>query len=176
MKVRLFKVGVFSILLFLLTACSEKVDVVTEPVTTVEDDKIKVELNIKANFLNNQEVTVTGNTNLPDKTILHIKLYNAMETFVSEESIVVSDGLVTTGNLLKEDEKLELDMYVLEVTSPIISEMPEEVQEALGDKGSKMRGRHIHSDRVFGKRIYIKEVFMYEEKEESIEEDSDKEE
>jgi hypothetical protein len=84
--------------------------------------------------------TVLGKTNLPHGTELMVTISRKESSYMGQSTARVSNGEFRVGPFSQKGAPLNHGTYMLEVTSPLASLQPPNVQRIIGRDGSKLEG------------------------------------
>jgi len=108
-------------------------------------NELLVTLESSINITDMQTVTASGNTNLPDGTILMLNLANESDYAVQSE-VSVRNGAFSSGTFSNLGEYLDRGTYTLVVTTKDANLQPATVKDLIGENGANLTGEFVKTD------------------------------
>ena len=102
-------------------------------------------LSISVTVTENHQAVISGNTNLPEGTILKVIIDEERGNYLSEDQVTIAGGSFQTG-LFGSEAGLEYGPYSVEIRSAYANEQPEDVRERIGAHGENLVGDLVGHD------------------------------
>lgn len=122
------------------------------------NDTLEVNISAKANFVDNNKVKFTIETNLPDGMELMIELSSPEDNYDAQDKVAILGGIAETAEFTNHGDDLDRGNYKLVITSPTANVQPISVQSIIGKKGNNLKGKFVKEDSTFGKTVYFEQV------------------
>lgn len=123
-----------------------------------DNPEITVFLELEVNE-NQGEITINGETNLPDGMEAMITLSSLGGSYKAQDKVYVQDGTFESNTFTDKGSSLKEGKYIVRVTTPTASVQPEDVRVIIGDNGVNLVGKLIQKDSAFGNMLEYKESF-----------------
>lgn len=121
--------------------------------TTVTLSASAIDLKITAKSDGTSKPIITGTTNLPDGAILNVSVERKQTGYGGGTKATVINGTFLAGPFGDSSNggSLKAGSYSLSVTLIYAGMQPENVQEVLGERGSKLKGKLVEISEIAGK-------------------------
>jgi hypothetical protein len=122
-----------------------------------------IDVQISTSVEGNANPTIIGNTNLPDSTSLMVTISRQQDSYRAQSKTKVSRGKFYAGPFSRKGEPLNPGVYKLDISTPLATLQPPEVQAVIGKSGNNLKGMLIKT-LPFGHNVvkYQKEIWIGE--------------
>lgn len=140
--------------------------------TSVAFSAFAIDVKISAKSDGTANPTITGTTNLPDGAILNVSVERTQIGYDGGTKATVDNGKFFAGPFGDRSNggTLKAGSYSLSVTLIFAGMQPTNVQEVIGERGNKLRGRLVERSELAGKTASYNTKFTVSGKSSSQEE------
>jgi hypothetical protein len=89
---------------------------------------------------------ITGQTNLPNGTIIMITVRGESNSFVGQDKVYVTNGTFKSTQFTLPESPFDIDKYSVEALMPYANVQPESVRRVIGNTGEWLRGKYVMRD------------------------------
>ena len=102
-----------------------------------------IDVHISTSIEGNANPIIVGQTNLPNSTILMVIISRQQDSYRAQSKTKVSRGKFYAGPFSQKGAPLNPGVYNLDISTPLSTLQPLEVQEVIGKSGNNLKGMLI---------------------------------
>ena len=138
-------ISLVATLVFILSRWNSSIQIQSQPQTSTPST-ILAHINLSTEQMTNNNVLVTGNTNLPDGTILMVSIDGLTLDYSAQDRVIVSSGKFRAGPFSSGGIGLNGGKYIAKALMPYPAVQPESVRKIIGNNGERLAGNQVVFD------------------------------